>query len=798
MRLFTIASVKSALWAALLVFPLLANAGFSPNGAEVAKPGHLRGDQTLPQAAIDHTGGFLVWQDNNADTSGLGIKAQRLDSGLEKVGAAFRVNLQPANDQEKPQVSLLRNGGAVFVWQGGPAGAQRIYARFLGANGAFVSSDVRVNTYVNGFQADPAVATLADGSVIVTWSSYDQDGSMQGIYAQRLSPRGVKLGGEFRVNQTTLYNQRSPVVAGLTNGNYVVVWVSELQRNSASVDIFARIFKADGTPVTPNEFPINLSSANVGANPSVSASLLTGGFAVAWSQDDNRRLAAGNSAGGAVVTNAAVFSTKSWDVFARLYGPAGNAVSGEIAVNTTTYGDQYAPVIRAFGEEYGVLWTSLGQDSSREGVYGQFLNSDGSLAGSEFRVNTTTISRQFQPVLASDNHAQVVAFWSSFNGGGTGFDLFSQRFGADQVIPLERIANSLPPIEEPNTGLPRLDVPDEAAFAEPVANGLALAAGTYHGLFFDKYGVNGATSGYLTVKTTAKGAYSGKLLLGGASYSLKGSLDDSGWAASVINRKGNTPLNVYLQVDLSGGDSLRGGVSDGDWWSDLQGDRQVFSKSNPTPTAGSYTLLIRGGGSGPLGDGVGTLRVDASGALKFTGTLADGTKVTQKSILTKEGYWPLYANLYKGGGALLGWLKFENEINSDIGGTVVWSKRADPLAPRYPAGFVSSSEVTGSRYVAPTPGQKILNLEAGQLAFSGGTLPANLALPLTLNANGAVSGDASLKLSFSKTQGTFKGSAAPGGVPVSFQGVVLQKANHGGGYFLNANQSGQVKLNAVP
>lgn len=479
----------------------------------------------------------------------------------------------------------------------------------------------------------------------------------------------------------------------------------------------------------------------------------------------------------------------------RLFGPAGNALTGEITANTETYGDQFGPVVRAFGEQYGVLWTSLAQDGSREGIYGQFFEGDGTLSGSELRVNTTTASRQFQPSLASDNHSQLVAVWSSFSGGGNGFDLYAQRFASSQVIPLERITNALPPVQEPNTGLPRLEFPVEAGFGEPVPNAFTLAAGNYNGLFFDKYGVNATSSGYLTVKATAKGGYSGKLLLAGASYSFKGTFDESGWGASVINRKNAMPLNVYLQVDLSGGDALRGGVSDGDWWADLQADRQVFNKlTKPAPQTGSYTMLIRGGQDGPAGDGTGTLKIDAAGAIKFSGVLADGTKISQKSVISKGGYMPLYASLYKGGGVVLGWLEFANQADADFAGQIVWSKRADATATLYPGGFNNGLEVIGSRYNAPATGQKVLNVTGGQLLLSGGPLASTEAVAFVLAANNVVTGDALLKLTFSTKDGTFKGSAAPASGPVSFQGVVLQKAQQGGGFFLNANQSGRVLI----
>src|SRR5207253_9399678 len=136
-------------------------------------------------------------------------------------------NVQSAGDQENVRLALLKDGGAVFVWQGGASGFQHIYARFLKGEGTFGTLDRLVNTYTNNHQIDPAVAVLADGNVVVTWSSYGQDGSMYGVYGQLFSPAGDQIGSEFQVSQTTLLSQRSSSVAGLADGGCVVAWRSE-------------------------------------------------------------------------------------------------------------------------------------------------------------------------------------------------------------------------------------------------------------------------------------------------------------------------------------------------------------------------------------------------------------------------------------------------------------------------------------------------------------------------------------------------------------------------------------------
>jgi hypothetical protein len=383
------------------------------NGVEYAIAGTLPQDQVKPGLGLNGSGGYLVWQDNITDGNGLGVSALQLDSGFSGVLSPFRVNSVGAGDQENPQVALLNNGGAVFAWQGGVQGFQHIYARFLSASRTWLANDVLVNTFTGNMQITPAIATLTNGNVIVTWASYGQvsSTSMLDVYAQILTPTGAKSGGEFLVNQFTSFNQRTPAVAALSNGRFVVVWVSEQERwtdagGSPSVDIYGRLFDVYGAAVG-GEFLIN-TGTNVCASPSVAAGS-DGGFVVAWSEKDT------------------VNVNNSWDIFARPFSTA--AIGGTVQrVNTFTFGDQYAPKVAATGTDYFVVWNSLGQDGSCEGVYGQTLHSDGTPWGGERLINTTVINGQIHPTIASDGAGRFLVAWSSFVGGSGGFDLFAQRF----------------------------------------------------------------------------------------------------------------------------------------------------------------------------------------------------------------------------------------------------------------------------------------------------------------------------------------------------------------------------------
>lgn len=416
------ATLLCSCMAAISPVSLRAQTSYGTNGGEYGIAGSWLGDQVRPAIALTPTGGYLAWEDNITDGAGLGIGYIRLDSGFSARSLPQKVNSTITDDQEHVQVTALKDGGAAFVWQGGKLGFQHIYARFLSAGNTWLSSDFQVNASQTAYQINPVLATLANGNVVVLYSSFNQvsSNSMQDVYGQMLSPTGEKIGGEFLVNQFTTYNQRTPVVAALSGGGFVVVWVSEQQRQVGvsvghivqadqlvhpSVDIYARLFKADATALG-DAFLVN-TSADVCANPSVAASL-NGGFMVAWGQKHGQVREFG------------------WDVFARGFSNtgAGGAVS---PVNTQTFGDQFAPRIAAAGDDYMLVWTSMGQDGSMEGVYGRVLKADGSPNGAEFRANTTWISRQMHPTVASDGSRFLVT-WTSFVGSPASFDLFAQRY----------------------------------------------------------------------------------------------------------------------------------------------------------------------------------------------------------------------------------------------------------------------------------------------------------------------------------------------------------------------------------
>jgi hypothetical protein len=325
------------------------------------------------------------------------------------VGPEFRVNSRTVSDQSQPSVARLSNGGFVVTWTGQDGFAWGIYGQRYSAAGTKVGAEFPVNTYTEYFQTNPSVAALSNGGFVVTWTSGPgQDGPGYGVYGQRYSAAGARAGGEFRVNTHTANNQYGPSVAALGNGDFVVTW-SSYGQDGASYGVYGQRYSAAGARAG-NEFRVNTHTANDQTNPSVAA-LSNGGFVVTWDSENQD----GSQSG----------------VYGRRYSAAGARVGGEFRVNTYTTNDQNFPSVAGLsGGGFVVTWSSDGQDGSGYGVYGQRYSAAGAKVGAGFPVNTYTADYQHLPSVAGLSNGGFVVTWSSYGQDGYSYGVYGQRYSA--------------------------------------------------------------------------------------------------------------------------------------------------------------------------------------------------------------------------------------------------------------------------------------------------------------------------------------------------------------------------------
>ena len=121
-----------------------------------------------------------------------------------------------------------------------------------------------------------------------------------------------------------------------------------------------------------------------------------------------------------------------------------------------------------------------------------------------------------------------------------------------------------------------------------------------------------------------------------------------------------------------------------------------------------------------------------------------------------------------------------------------WIKLPQSSVQFYRGGFTNETGVIASRYVF-TNHVPVLNFSTGQVWFANGNLAASFTNQVVLGTNNKVTSTNKLSLSIATGSGLFTGRVTPpGGKAIAIGGVVLQKQEFGGGYFLGTNQSGRV------
>ena len=263
---------------------------FSANGTPLAGQFQVNnttaGEQRQGAIAMADDGRFVIgWSsESGQDGSGSGAYVRRYNAAGTAQGNEFRVNSITNGDQYLDSLAITSSGGFIVVGASDTmdgSGSGVYYRRYDSSGAAIDANQVQVNTTTANDQGFVSVATAPDDRFTVTWSSTGQDGSGEGIYAQRYNADGSKLGSEFRVNSTTAGDQRYSTVAMDMDGRIVVTWDSYDQDAAGTTGVYRREFNWDGSS-NGSETRVNgTTSGNQG--PATVAMNALGQYVVAWS-----------------------------------------------------------------------------------------------------------------------------------------------------------------------------------------------------------------------------------------------------------------------------------------------------------------------------------------------------------------------------------------------------------------------------------------------------------------------------------------------------------------------------------
>ena len=352
------------------------------------------------------------------DLTSSGISIDSSITTPQKVGSEFQVNTYTSGNQTSTNipaqsVAALTNGDFVVTWDsnGQDGSGKGVFAQRFSADGTPKGSEFHVSSFTPNDQVHPNVTALSDGGFVITYMSYGQDGRSNNLtdsYAQKYDSSGNKIGAEFLVHSYTNSFQHVPVVTSLDGGKFLVTWQSNGQDGS-DYGIYGQMFDQSNSKIG-SEFLVNTTTSGRQHHADVTK-LENGNFVITWVDTTQQSSTDG--------------------IFGQRYDSTGTKIGSEFEINTHTTSDQNQPAVASLADGgFVVTWQSDGQDGDDNGIFGQRYDSSGAKVGSEFQINTQAAGSQEDSTVIGLSDGGFLTAWSSSSNhpDGSGYGIYGQRY----------------------------------------------------------------------------------------------------------------------------------------------------------------------------------------------------------------------------------------------------------------------------------------------------------------------------------------------------------------------------------
>lgn len=418
--------------------------------------------QEKPSVDMLPDGRYVVaWSSNGQDGDLWGVYARSYDAN-NMPGSEIPVNMTTSASQNDAKVAVMPNGNFVVTWEGFDVSQRGVFARVFLANGTPLTDEFQINTFTNEAQRGPDIAMDINGNFVIVWESFTQEpgaGFNTGVYGQRFTAAGVKVGPEFLINVTTTGSQHNAAVTMSPGGSFVVVWQTPAQDGDGE-GIYARRYDAAGNPLS-GEFRVNGFFTGTQALPDIDMDD-AGNFIITWVSENQ--------------------DGDDFGIFAKLYAANGSVAISEFQVNTITAGVQSAPHVDMDADGDFVITFYSFDGIISEDIFARRYNNAGIAQGIEFLVNSYTTSYQGNPAVSMSEVGKFIIVWDGSLDGIETSGVGAQLFG---VPNLSAVLTQNGPCATPVPGAIDLTVTPAGAYSYAWSNGAAtedlnnLAAGTY-------------------------------------------------------------------------------------------------------------------------------------------------------------------------------------------------------------------------------------------------------------------------------------------------------------------------------
>lgn len=379
---------------------------------------------SMPDIATLTNGSFVIcWQDDSLD-----VVAYIYDGNGKRIGDKIIANSKSNTFPPEPAVAALNNGGFIICWHHFVEDSARgdLYGHLFASDGTKIGDEFFVipppPERLIPFRSD--IISQVNGDIVVAWQVYNGDGYQYGLFAQRLTQDGERIGDKFQINSFPYdANETEICLAPTPDSGFIATWFRDwvdLGSRVLNENVALQLFDRNGNKKI-NEITINNNHLYCIISPAV-AVLKDSSFVVCWH---------GHQA-------------PDQNCWAQRFDQDGNRLSEIYLINRM--GDiNFNPIITSLNNgNFVICWihskivhVEKGLTSGHPDIFGQQFNINGKRIGKEFRVNNHS-----SPDLKHNSPA-IAAF------GDSGF-VVTWQLGLESIYAKIITGEPFVPEEEPN------------------------------------------------------------------------------------------------------------------------------------------------------------------------------------------------------------------------------------------------------------------------------------------------------------------------------------------------------------